>query len=105
MLLSSGSGPLALSTSNAERIEPGHQELELSGLSALADERVIADQQVGDATALLKTIKAVPAGAVDQSTRAAERTRILSAPPRELAHQPGDPAHPRLVLTRSDHVC
>ena len=84
MLLSSSQGPLALTTSTAERLDPGHPELELSGLSALAAERDLADQQAGDATALLETIKAARAGAVELSTRSAERARLLSAPPREL---------------------
>ena len=67
-----------------DALDPGHDELELSGLSAMAAERDLAEDQAGEASALLETMKSARAGAVEQSTRAAERARLATASPREL---------------------
>jgi hypothetical protein len=57
---------------------------ELNELSELSAERDAAIERAGDASALLETMKTARAGAVEQATRAAERARIASAPPREV---------------------
>ena len=64
--------------------EVGRHELELSGLSALAAQRGVAGQRAGEASALLESVRTARVGAVEQATRAAERDRIATAPPREL---------------------
>jgi len=78
------SGATALPARTSDKLaDPGHHELELTELGALAAERNLAVDEADDAAALLETIKTARAGAVEQATRAAERERIANAPPRE----------------------